>query len=103
MTAPRAATGGSVLNRALAHRAAKPLVFALCLGPFAALFYGAVAGTLGANPAEHLVRATGDWTLRFLCIVLAVTPLRQITGWTLLVRYRRMLGLYVQLKKEISR
>ena len=74
---------------------AKPLVFTLCLLPFAWLFYAASTDGLGANPAEALLRQTGDWTLRFLCIVLAVTPLRQLTGWNLLVRYRRMLGLYV--------
>ena len=74
---------------------AKPLVFVLCLLPCAWLTYAAFNDGLGVNPAEALLRSTGDWTLRFLCIVLAVTPLRQITGWTLLVRYRRMLGLYV--------
>lgn len=74
---------------------AKPLVFTLCLLPFAWLFYAASTDGLGANPAEALLRQTGDWTLRFLCIVLAVTPLRQLSGWNLLVRYRRMLGLYV--------
>lgn len=74
---------------------AKPLVFMLCLLPCAWLFYAAFTDGLGANPAEALLRSTGDWTLRFLCIVLAVTPLRQISGWNLLVRYRRMLGLYV--------
>ena len=74
---------------------AKPLVFTLCLLPLAWLFYAASTDGLGANPAEALLRQTGDWTLRFLCIVLAVTPLRQLSGWNLLVRYRRMLGLYV--------
>ena len=78
----------------LLHPAAKPLVFALCLLPFAWLTWGAFANTLGPNPAEHLIRATGDWTLRFLCIVLAVTPLRQLAGWPALARFRRMLGLF---------
>lgn len=60
---------------------------------------GAVLSTLaenvlGANPAETLIRATGDWTLRFLCITLAVTPLRQLTGTPALARFRRMLGLF---------
>ncbi len=82
------------MNRLLLHRAAKPVVFALCLLPFAWLTWGAFANTLGANPAEHLIRATGDWTLRFLCIVLAVTPLRVMAGWTGLARFRRMLGVY---------
>ena len=78
----------------LLHPAAKPLLFALCLLPFAWLFYGAWANTLGSNPAEALIRATGDWTLRFLCITLAVTPLRQWTGQPALARFRRMLGLF---------
>jgi sulfoxide reductase heme-binding subunit YedZ len=76
------------------HPAAKPVLFALSLLPFAWLFYGALAGQLGANPAEHLIRSTGDWTLRFLCLTLAVTPLRTITAQPALVRFRRMLGLF---------
>lgn len=77
------------------HPLAKPLVFVLCLLPVAWLFYGAQAGQLGANPAEALIRATGEWALRFLCIALAVTPLRVSLGWPALARFRRMLGLYV--------
>lgn len=76
------------------HAAAKPAVFVLCLGPLAWLVWGALHDTLGANPAEALIRSTGDWTLRFLCIALAVTPLRQATGWHALARWRRMLGLF---------
>ena len=78
----------------LRHQAAKPLIFAICLLPFAWLFYGAWSDTLGANPAEALIRATGDWTLRFLCITLAITPLRQALAATSLARFRRMLGLF---------
>ena len=83
----------------LLHPAAKAIVFALCLLPFAWLLRGAllsVMGTnvLGANPAETLIRATGDWTLRFLCITLAVTPLRKLTNQPALARFRRMLGLF---------
>ncbi len=81
-------------NTLLLHRAAKPLVFAAALLPLAALLYGAVANTLGANPAEALIRSSGDWTLRFLCLTLAVTPLRQWTGWHALARLRRLLGLF---------
>ena len=77
------------------HPLAKPVVFVLCLLPFAWLFYGAFTNNLGANPAEYLIRATGDWTLRFLCIVLAVTPLRVLTSTPQLARLRRMLGLFV--------
>ncbi len=74
-------------------RALKPLVFAACLLPLAWLVFGAVSNSLGANPAEALIRSTGDWTLRLLCLTLAVTPLRQWTGWHALARLRRMLGL----------
>ncbi len=74
--------------------AAKPLLFVLCLLPFGWLLYGALANTLGANPAEALIRSTGDWTLRFLCITLAVTPLRVLTHQPALLRFRRMLGLF---------
>ncbi len=76
------------------HPAAKPLLFVLGLLPFAWLFYGALANQLGANPAEHLIRATGDWTLRLLCLTLAVTPLRVIASQPALARFRRMLGLF---------
>jgi sulfoxide reductase heme-binding subunit YedZ len=70
------------------------LVFVLGLLPFAALLHGALTDGLGPNPAEALTRGTGDWALRFLCLTLAVTPLRQWTGWMALARLRRMLGLF---------
>ena len=79
----------------LLHPAAKPLLFALCLLPFTWLVYAAAANQLGANPAEALVRSTGDWTLRFLCIVLLVTPLRVMSHTPALARFRRMLGLFM--------
>jgi sulfoxide reductase heme-binding subunit YedZ len=82
------------VNRLLAHRLTKPALFLLALLPLALLVWGAVANTLGANPAEALIRRTGDWTLRFLCLTLAVTPVRQWSGWHALARLRRMLGLY---------
>jgi methionine sulfoxide reductase heme-binding subunit len=82
------------VNRLLAHRAVKPTVFALALLPLATLVVGVVTRNLGANPAEALIRGLGDWTLRFLCLTLAITPLRQSTGWQALARLRRMLGLY---------
>lgn len=77
------------------HRTAKPLLFVLALLPFVHLLWAAVFDQLGANPAEALVRATGDWTLRMLCVVLAVTPLRVLTANAALARFRRMLGLFV--------
>ena len=81
------------MNKLLLHPAAKPLIFVACLLPAAWLFYAAAADLLGANPQEALERGTGDWALRFLCLTLAVTPLRQWTGWHALARLRRMLGL----------
>lgn len=72
----------------------KPLVFAACLIPFGVLVYNIANDDLGANPIETINRFTGDWTLRFLLITLAVTPVRKITGWHFLARFRRMLGLY---------
>ncbi|NCN70718.1 MAG: sulfoxide reductase heme-binding subunit YedZ [Rhodoferax sp.] len=77
------------------HPLAKPLVFVLALLPLASLVWAVVFDQLGANPAQALVRATGDWSLRMLCVVLAVTPLRVLTGSPALARFRRMLGLFV--------
>ena len=76
------------------HPAAKPVLFLASLLPFAWLLYGAIADQLGANPAEHLIRSLGDWTLRFLCLTLTVTPARTITNQPALLRFRRMLGLF---------
>ena len=83
------------MNRLLSHRWAKPLVFALCLLPLMWLLYLVAQDQLGANPQEALIRATGDWALRFLVIVLTVTPLRELSGLSVLARYRRMLGLFM--------
>ncbi|MDN3922464.1 sulfite oxidase heme-binding subunit YedZ [Roseateles violae] len=76
------------------HPAAKPLLFIVCLLPLAWLVWGAYADKLGANPAEHLIRSLGDWTLRGLCLTLAITPLRVLSGQPALARFRRMLGLF---------
>jgi sulfoxide reductase heme-binding subunit YedZ len=84
----------AVLRQALKHRSAKPAVWLLCLLPFVWLVYGAANDALGANPAEYLIRASGDWTLRMLCITLAVTPLRVMLGLPELAKLRRMLGLF---------
>ena len=83
------------LKRRLLHPAVKPLLFLLCLLPVVWLIYRVASNGAGANPQEYLIRATGDWTLRFICIVLAVTPLRTITNTPQLARFRRMLGLFV--------
>lgn len=71
------------------------MLFVLCLLPLSWLIYATATNQLGANPAEALSRATGDWTLRALCVVLAVTPLRVMTASPQLARFRRMLGLFV--------
>ncbi len=73
---------------------AKPVLFVLCSVPLAWLVWDGVTNNLGANPVETVRRYTGDWTLRFLLIALTVTPLRRLTGWHVVVRLRRMLGLF---------
>jgi len=83
------------INRWLLGRAVKPLVFLSCLLPVLWLVLAAASDRLGANPAEALIRSTGDWTLRMLCLVLAVTPLRIQLKLPALARLRRMLGLFV--------
>ena len=79
----------------LKSKFAKPLVFLLCLLPMASIVWRIFFGDLGSDPIETITFATGDWTLRFLLITLAVTPFRQWFGLSSLVRFRRMLGLYV--------
>ena len=85
----------------------KPAVFLAAVTPAAILIYltwaayngnqsawPALTGNLSANPLEDITHRTGDWALRFLCITLAVTPLRRLTGWNGAIRFRRMLGLF---------
>ena len=72
----------------------KPAAFLACLGPMAWLTYSALTDRLSANPIDDITDVTGRWTLRFLIITLAVTPVRRITGWNSLVRFRRMAGLF---------
>ena len=84
-----------MMQRALASRLAKPCVFLLALLPLGYWLTALFQDALGANPAEALLRGTGLWTLRMLCLLLLVSPLREATGWTLLARMRRMLGLFV--------
>lgn len=74
--------------------ALKATLFVFCLVPLAQLAWQGYAGGLGANPIEFVTRHLGTWTLNFLLITLAVTPLRHISGWHWLIRLRRMLGLY---------
>jgi methionine sulfoxide reductase heme-binding subunit len=92
---PSTSSTASRLRRSLGQAWAKPLVFVLALMPLAWMFYLALNNALGANPAEALIRSLGDWALRFLCLTLAITPLRVLTQTPVLARFRRMLGLFV--------
>ena len=75
-------------------RTAKVAVFLLCLVPQALLVHAALTNTLGANPAEAIQLTTGRWAFRFLLLTLAITPVRRLTKWNILIQYRRMLGLF---------
>src|SRR4029077_9603150 len=72
----------------------KPLVFIASLGPAAWLVWAILTGNLSANPLSDLTNETGIWALRFVCITLAITPLRRITGWNQAIKFRRMTGLF---------
>jgi sulfoxide reductase heme-binding subunit YedZ len=72
----------------------KPLVFAACLLPLATIAWDAWHGALGTDPVAQLEHRSGDWALRLLLATLAITPLRRVTGWNKVVRFRRMLGLF---------
>jgi len=69
-------------------------LFLLCLIPFAVVVYATLANTLGPDPAETIMHVTGEWAARMLLLTLLISPLRQWTGWAVLLKYRRMLGLY---------
>jgi sulfoxide reductase heme-binding subunit YedZ len=75
-------------------RAINPVVFLLALLPIVLLSRSFYLDELGANPFEVFTRSTGEWTLRFLLLTLAMTPLRQLTGSAWPLRLRRMLGLF---------
>ena len=89
----RSAKRGTASNR-LIRFVLKPAVFLLCLMPLAWLGWLAATGGLGVNPIEKVNRSLGDWALRFLLISLAVSPAKEIFGWPVLMRFRRMLGLF---------
>ena len=75
-------------------RLSKIAVFVLALVPAAWLVWGMITGSLGVNPAETIQLQTGRWALRFLLITLAVTPVRRLFHWNVVIQYRRMLGLF---------
>ncbi|TCS37292.1 sulfoxide reductase heme-binding subunit YedZ [Paucimonas lemoignei] len=75
-------------------RAIKIAVFLAALMPLARLIWFGFTDRLGANPIEFITRSTGDWTLYFLCLTLAITPLRRLLQMPWLIKLRRMLGLF---------
>lgn len=83
------------MNRLLQRPAVKPVLILLLSLPALGLLWAAIDNRLGPNPAEALIRQTGQWTLRDLLLVLAITPLRRLTGWTALARLRRIVGVSV--------
>jgi len=85
----------SMLRSLLGKPFTKLAIFTIAISPFCYLVWGAFNDALGANPAEYLIRSTGELALRFLCLTLAVTPLRAIAKLPELLRIRRMLGLFV--------
>lgn len=84
-----------LLQRRGAQSALKVAVFCICLIPFFLVLFRALQNNLGPDPVKELSLETGEWSIRFLIVVLCVTPLRQLTGIAALSRYRRMLGLFV--------
>jgi methionine sulfoxide reductase heme-binding subunit len=72
----------------------KPIVFLACLAPFCWIAWAAFTGNLSANPLQDITHDTGDWTIRFICLTLAITPLRRLTGWNGFIKFRRMIGLF---------
>jgi methionine sulfoxide reductase heme-binding subunit len=83
-----------LVNAILTSKWTKVAVFSLCLVPLGILVWRAFQGDLTANPIEFITHATGDWTLRFIVMTLAITPLRKLLRWPQLIRFRRMLGLF---------
>lgn len=78
----------------LIRRIFKPLVFAASLSPLALIFWDTFTGERDIIYFNGIVRSTGYWSLRFLCLALAITPVRWLTGWHSLVKFRRMLGIF---------
>ena len=82
------------MNSILTSKWTKAIVFVACLVPLALLVWRGLHDDLSADPVAFITHATGDWTLRFLVITLAITPLRKILHMPQLIRFRRMLGLF---------
>src|SRR5438094_751933 len=78
----------------LIRRVFKPIAFAAALVPAAYITWAALNGQLGADPLKEITHETGDWVLRFIVITIAISPLRRLTGWNSLIKFRRMAGLF---------
>lgn len=76
------------------RRVLKPAVFLAAVAPGVYLTWAAFTDHLGANPLSEYRNETGVWTLRFVCLTLAVTPLRRLTGWNAAIKFRRMIGMF---------
>lgn len=81
-------------RRTVMQSIVKPVVFLASLYPLARMVFFGFTGRMGANPVEFVTHSTGTWALVFLCITLAVTPVRKLSGVNALLRLRRMLGLF---------
>ena len=82
------------LSDPFVRRVLKPAVFLAALAPGIYLTWAAFTDHLSANPLSEYRNETGVWTLRYLCLTLAITPLRRLTGWNAAIKFRRMLGLF---------
>ena len=72
----------------------KAALFLASLIPFIRLIWYGYSSQLGANPIEFITRSLGTWTLVFILITLTITPLRKLSGWSWLIKLRRMAGLF---------
>jgi len=82
------------MNRSKVVPLSKPVLFAACLIPIFLLAWNGLHGNLSANPISDITNETGIWALRFVVITLSITPLRKITRWHWLTKFRRMAGLF---------
>ena len=73
----------------------KPGIFFLSLVPFIVIVYKIYFNQLGPEPVKEITHHTGEWTLIFICLTLAMTPLKRLTNLTIWIKFRRMLGLFI--------
>ena len=73
----------------------KVIVFILCLWPLASISLNIYFDELGPEPIKKIMHHFGEWTLIFICLTLAMSPLKRFTPFNFWTKFRRMLGLYV--------